>query len=185
MTFLKIHHIKLIMCRYFYEKGQYSTALEMTTKGVAICEHALGDNTHPGYSEWAATDMISHLLNIKAAIAREGSVADHGVQLSRDVCKLRRENSREGDEEDEFWIAAAEGNLAVSLMAVGQAEEALEILLRLLDREDMEVNEDIYLSNTCLCLLHLGRLEEAERYGKLATEAVKRLRGDDTAQMAV
>lgn len=62
---------------------------------------------------------------------------------------------------DEFWIASAKGNLSVSLIALGRTEEALEIILELLEREDMKLNVDLYLSNACLCTTIMGRLDIA------------------------
>lgn len=178
-----------IVCRcswYLFEKGQYPAALEMVEEAIAICQRALGRKSHPGYDAWFVRDMISYLVNVQASVCREKPSVDHGLGWSETVCDMRQGNKRAGavpfTDQDQKWIAAARGNLAVSLMAVGRAGEALEILKELLKREDMRDNEDTYLSNACLCLSMLGRLDEAVEYNELAMAAASR--SGNTMQMA-
>lgn len=152
---------------------------------MSICEKALNDGQHPGYSEWYVRDMVSHLVNVRATIAREKPDLDHGLALSQEVCEIRERNRRAECFEDATWIAAARGNMAVSMMAVGRSEESLAILLELLLRPDMKPNEDIYLCNLCLCFICLDRLDEALLQNTRAAESVKAIRGDNTAQMAM
>ena len=171
--------------RYYFEKGQFTIALELADRAISICEEALKDGEHPGYSEWFVRDMISHHVNTKASVAREQPSADHGLKLSQEVCLIRRQNRREGVVEDDTWIAAADGNLAVSLIAMERFTEALEILQPILDRPDMRSNDDIYMSNACLCYLNMGLLDKALALSFSAADAVTRLRGDDAAQMAM
>ena len=80
--------------------------------------------------------------------------------------------------------ALYKGNLAVSLMACGRAKEGYEILIRLIRRDDMKANEDVYLRNTCLCLLMLGSLDEALVINKRAINAARSKRGDSSEQVA-
>ncbi|XDG08063.1 hypothetical protein ABKA04_007678 [Annulohypoxylon sp. FPYF3050] len=87
--------------------------------------------------------------------------------------------------EDDKWIAAAEGNLAVSLMASGRAEEAYEIISRLRLRDDMQSNLDVYLRNICLCLLILGRIDEALSANNEALQVARTKRGDSSEQVAI
>lgn len=171
--------------RYFLEQGTSATALELSDDAIHMCENALKRNQHAGYSKWFVKDMISHHVNTKATIDRELPSIDHGLRLSQQVCRIRRQNKRTGSQDDEMWIAAADGNLAVSLLATGKPEEALVVLLSLLEREDMRANEDIYLSNTCLCYLILDRLDDAWEYGKRAAESIRLRRGDNNAQTAL
>jgi tetratricopeptide (TPR) repeat protein len=202
---ITIHHgepllLCEVICRcawYLYEKGQFGVALDMVAGGMLICNAALAPrrhgSNHPGYSRWFAQDMVSHLTNVQATIARERPDADCGLRLAQEVLDIRLGNSKHEDsegggvsaEEEESWIAAARGNLAVSLMGVDRTEEALDVLLELLNRADAKRNEDIYLSNAALCLSRLGRVEDAAAYLVRAMESVTRLRGKDTAQMAV
>lgn len=176
-----------VACRcswYYYEKGQYSAAIEMAEDAISLCEHALERGNHPGYSEWFVRDMISHQVNTKTAVAKRIPTPDHGLSLAEEVLRIRESNRRELNQEDDMWIAAARGNLAVSLMAVGRDDEALRILLVLIDRPDMKSNKDVYLSNLCLCLTHLGHWEEALDCGEKARNLISSQWGEDTAQMA-
>ncbi|KAK1758829.1 hypothetical protein QBC47DRAFT_457232 [Echria macrotheca] len=179
-----------IICRcswYFYERGQYKTSLEMTDDGISICERALA-GSHAGYSRWFVRDMISHLANVRAAVLRDIPAVDHGLTLAQQVLEIRQGNRRSGSElsaDEKFWVSAAKGNLAVSLMGSGQDEEALQVLMELLESKDADCNRDLYLGNTGLCLLRLGRLNDAEAYLDRAVESTRELRGEDTARMAV
>ncbi|CAM1508137.1 Fc.00g049850.m01.CDS01 [Cosmosporella sp. VM-42] len=177
-----------VVCRcswYYFEKGQFAIAEKMADRAISLCEEALKCGEHPGYSEWFVRDMISHHINTKASIAREQPSADYGLELSQEVCRIRQENRREDVADDDTWIAAANGNLAVSLIAVGRYQAALEILHTMLDRPDLRSNDDIYMSNACLCYLSMGLIDEALTFSGYAADAVRRLRGDDSAQMAV
>jgi tetratricopeptide (TPR) repeat protein len=128
--------------------------------------------------------MASHLYNVLATIEREQAAHGWGIPISEKVLTIRRNNRRMSNPDDEMWIAAAEGNLAVSLMASGRVGEALEILSRLRQRADMEANRDVYLRNTCLCLLILGRNEEALSTCREAFDAARQKRGDSSEQVA-
>lgn len=162
------------------------TALDLVEKALLICDRATETSDHPGYSPWFVQDMISHLINVEATIAREKPAADHGLVLSNQVCNIRVLNQRTGNEEDNFWIASAQGNLAVSLMGVERYEEALDILLDLVIRPDMKPNENIYLDNVCLCLTQLGRLDEALVYNERTIRAINSSQGKkDTIPMAL
>lgn len=128
--------------------------------------------------------MTSHLVNVQAAIGREKPIADHGLCLSKQVCAIRELNQRPEDHEDAFWVATAQGNLAVSLMGIGHYQEALDIFFHLISRPDMKPHEDIYLCNTCLCLTYLDRLDEAMDYNERATVVIQATKGEETVQMA-
>lgn len=171
--------------RYFYEKGQFETALQLIEKALLICHSALKTSDHPGYSPWFVKDMTSHLINVQATIDREKPAADYGLHLSEEVCAIRESNQRPGNQEDIFWIATARGNLAVSLMGIGQFQQALDILFDLISRSDMKPHEDIYLCNICLGLTHVGRLDEALAYNGRAVRAIEAFKGHDTVQMAL
>ncbi|KAI0839447.1 hypothetical protein F5Y06DRAFT_303168 [Hypoxylon sp. FL0890] len=169
---------------YFLELGRYSTARQMAEQSIEICDAALRQGCHPGYSPWFVQDMISHQYNVLATIEREQPSHDFGVSLSEKVREIRVNNRRSSNPEDDMWIAAAEGNLAVSLMSCGRAEEAYAILLRLRQRDDMKANEDVYVRNTCLCLIVLGRLDEALAMNGEALSAARRKRGESSEQVA-
>lgn len=170
--------------RYFYEKGQFEAALQLVEKALLICNRAIKTSDHPGYSPWFVQDMTSHLINVQATIGREKPTADQGLCLSKQVCAIRELNQRPENQEDAFWVATAQGNLAVSLMGIGRYQEALDILSPLLSRPDMMPHEDIYLCNICLCLTHLDRLDEATFYNEKATHVIQTTKGDETVQMA-
>lgn len=178
-----------VCCRYFYERGQYESSLRLVDEGLSICTRALARGNHPGYSAWFVKDMTSHLNNVKATVYREQPAVDHGLELAQLVLDIRRgnRNSDPGSSpaSEEYWISLAKGNLAVSLMGVDRNEEALDLLLGLVGREDAKPNQDIHLENVALCLSRLGRLEEAIGYISRAMESVKVLGGEDTARMAV
>jgi len=139
---------------------------------------------HPGYSTWFVRDMVSHHYNVLATIEREQPSHDFGMSLSEKVRDIRINNRRASVPDDDMWIAAAEGNLAVSLMACGRAEDARGILLRLLQRDDINANEDVYLRNTCLCLIILEKLDEALAVNEKALLAARQRRGEFSEQVA-
>lgn len=170
--------------RYLFETGRHSTAVWMADQSISICESALETGNHPGFSAWYVKDMISHYVNLKASVDRETPSADHGLGLSESVLSIRRDNLRPDVPTDHTWVAAAEGNLAVSLMAVDRADEALSILQCLVEREDMRPNEGIYLRNLYLCLAKLGRFEEALEVASSALSVLDRLGTDADLQMA-
>ncbi|KAJ4416303.1 hypothetical protein N0V82_006833 [Gnomoniopsis sp. IMI 355080] len=170
---------------YFYEKGQFKSALELVDKALQICDRATKTSDHPGYSPWFVQDMKSHLINVQATIAREKPTVDNGLHLSVQVCNIRVLNERPCNEEDSFWIATARGNLAVSLMGVHRCQEALDISLDLISRPDMKPLEDIYLCNICLCLTQLDRLDEALTYNDRAVQAIEASKGKETIEMAL
>ncbi|KAJ4386491.1 hypothetical protein N0V93_009388 [Gnomoniopsis smithogilvyi] len=170
---------------YFYEKGQFQAALDLVDKALLICQHAIETSDHPGYSPWFVQDMTSHLINVQATVAREKPTTDHGLCLSEKVLAIRQLNYRPGNEEDDFWIATARGNLAVSLMGVRRYNEALDILFDLINRPDMKPHADIYLCNICLCLTQLDRLDEALTYNDKAIRAIEASKGKDSIPMAL
>ncbi|OTA96823.1 hypothetical protein M434DRAFT_27437 [Hypoxylon sp. CO27-5] len=169
---------------YFLESGRYLAARQMAEQSLDLCDSALRQGYHPGYSTWFVKDMTSHLYNVLATIERERPDHDFGVSLSKKVLDIRINNRRDSNPEDDMWIAAAEGNLAVSLMDCGRSTEAYEIILRLRQRDDMKANEDIYLRNTCVCLLKLGRLDEALEVNGEAINAAREKRGESSEQVA-
>ncbi|KAI1407505.1 hypothetical protein F5Y13DRAFT_174564 [Hypoxylon sp. FL1857] len=169
---------------YFLELGRYNTAKQMAGQSIEICDEALKQGSHPGYSAWFIQDMTSHQYNVLATIEREQPGQDFGVSLSEKVRDIRINNRRASNPEDDMWIAAAEGNLAVSLIACGRADEAYGILLRVRQRDDMRANEDLYLRNTCLCLLMLGKLDEALKVNDDAIKAARAKRGESSEQVA-
>lgn len=157
----------------------------MIEKSTSICNVALETGNHPGYSTWFVQDMLSHLINVEATIERDEPARDQGVGLSEKVLNIREKNQRRDNQDDSFWIAAARGNLAVSLMASGRFEEARGILLDLAYRPDMISNEDIYLCNICLCLLYLDDLDEALYYNHKAILSIEVSKGKHSAQMSL
>ncbi|KAI0107927.1 hypothetical protein F4776DRAFT_644086 [Hypoxylon sp. NC0597] len=169
---------------YFLESGRYRAARQMAEQSLEICNSALRQGYHPGYSTWFVKDMTSHLYNVLATIERERPGPDFGVLLSEKVLVIRTNNRRDSNPDDDMWIAAAEGNLAVSLMDCGRCIEAYEIILRLRQRDDMKANEDIYLRNTCVCLLRLGRVDEALEVNDQAISAAREKRGEYSEQVA-
>lgn len=156
----------------------------MACQSIEICDAALSQGSHPGYSGWFVRDMTSHLYNVLAKIEREQPAHGFGVTMLEKVLDIRLSNRRVSNLDDEMWVAAAEGNLAVLLMASGRVEEAFEILVRLRRRPDMEANGDLYLRNTCLCLFMLGRLDEALSTGREALDSVRQKRGESSEQVA-
>ncbi|KAI1445428.1 hypothetical protein F5Y02DRAFT_386167 [Annulohypoxylon stygium] len=170
---------------YFLELGQYQAARHMAEQAIDICDLALKQKSHPGYSTWFVQDMISHHYNVLATVERERPGPDFGMTLSQKVLDIRINNKRIANPEDDRWIAAAEGNLAVSLMASGRAGEAYEIISRLRLRDDMQSNLDVYLRNTCLCLLILGRIDEALSANNEALQEARTKRGDTSEQVAI
>ena len=171
--------------RYLFEKGHFTDAMVMADQATSICQKALVKNAHPGFSEWVVRDIISHLGNVRASIFYETGETRQALELHLKIKADRETNRRFGNVEDEKWIAAARGNIAVSLMAEGKPDEALPVILDLVQRADMKPNEDTYLNNMCICLYMLGRYDEALEYNRKAVEAVKTLRGKESAQMAV
>lgn len=157
----------------------------MAEQAIDICDLALKQKSHPGYSTWFVQDMISHHYNVLATVERERPGPDFGMTLSQKVLDIRINNKRIANPEDDRWIAAAEGNLAVSLMASGRAGEAYEIISRLRLRDDMQSNLDVYLRNTCLCLLILGRIDEALSANNEALQEARTKRGDTSEQVAI
>lgn len=157
----------------------------MAEQAIDICDLALKQKSHPGYSTWFVQDMISHHYNVLATVERERPGPDFGMTLSQKVLDIRINNKRIANPEDDRWIAAAEGNLAVSLMASGRAGEAYEIISRLRLRDDMQSNLDVYLRNTCLCLLILGRIDEALSANNEALQEARTKRGDTSEQVAM
>ena len=167
------------------EKGQYRTALELSQKAIAMCEKALQTGIYPGYSERLVREISSYLYNVIASVEFELSPPDSSLALYSKVRDIRESNKRPGNLEDEMWIAAANGNIAISLMAENRADDALIILRGLLARDDMKPNRDTYLNNTSLCLTLLGRLDEALEVCERAIDLVQELRGAKSIQMAV
>jgi len=176
-----------VACRcawYYYEKGWFDTARRMTDQVIEFCEQLLATGNHAGYTRWYVIDMISHHFNTKGAIGMKIPEADHGLEMYQTSLNIRVGNLREGNQEDQMWIGAAMGNLAISLMATGEAEQALPKLLELVQREDMKTNEDLYLSNLCLCFYLLFRLEEALVTSEAAVECIKRRWGSNDVRIA-
>ena len=176
-----------VACRcawYYYEKGWFDTARRMTNQVIEFCEQLLATGNHAGYTRWYVTDMISHQFNTKGAIGMKIPETDHGLEMYQKALNIRVGNLREGNPEDQMWIGAAMGNLAISLMATGKAEQALPKLLELVQREDMKTNEDLYLSNLCLCFHLLLRLEEALVTSEAAVECIKRRWGSNDVRIA-
>ncbi|KAI0886344.1 uncharacterized protein GGS22DRAFT_179230 [Annulohypoxylon maeteangense] len=170
---------------YFLELGRYHAAGKMAEQAISICNLALQEKSHLGYSVFFIQDMISHHFNVLATIERQRPGPDFGISLSEKVRDIRVRNRRPSNPQDDMWIAAAEGNLAVSLMASGRATEAYEILLRLRQRDDMKANLDAYLRNSCLCLLILGRVDEAMAVNDEALDTATAKRGESSEQVAI
>ncbi|KAH6626657.1 hypothetical protein B0J18DRAFT_455850 [Chaetomium sp. MPI-SDFR-AT-0129] len=154
----------------------------MAYQSIDICDAALSQGSRVGYSGWFVRDMTSHVYNVLATIEREQPAHGSGVAMSEKVPDIRLSNRRISNPDDEMWIAAAEGNLAVSLMASGRVEE-FEIFVRLKQRLDMKANEDVYLRNTGLCLFLLGRFQEALPACREALNAARRKRGEFSEQI--
>ncbi|KAF2804621.1 uncharacterized protein BDZ99DRAFT_397743 [Mytilinidion resinicola] len=172
-------------CAWFYfERGDMSIAHKLASDAILICEKALLLSNHPGYSEWYVKDQLGHLYNVRASVAYETGKTGDALNLHSKIKSMRLANMREGNLDDK-WLAAADGNLAVSLMAEGKPEIALPLVLSLLERPDMGPNEDVYLNNACVCHMLLGDYVNALKYGSKAMAAVRRLRGEESAQMAI
>lgn len=184
-----------LICRcswYFYEKGHFRAALEMVGKGTSICDRALKTGFHPGYTHVFVQDMVSHLVNVQAAVAREKPDLVNVLSLAQKVCDIREENkiSKPGlDPGGDGWILMAKGNLAVSLMTLDRMQEALNTLLEilpLLETDDMKYTQDIHLSNAALCLLRLGHLEKATDYINRTMKCVMQRDGaNETEALAI
>jgi len=184
-----------LICRcswYFYEKGHFETALEMVGKGFSICAGALKTGFHPGYTHVFVQDMVSHLVNVQAAVAREKPDLANVLGLAQQVCEIREKNklSKPGlDPGGDGWILMARGNLAVSLMTLDRMEEALKILLEilpLLETDDVKHTQDIHLSNAALCFSRLGQLDKATDYINRAIKCVNQRDGaDETEALAI
>ncbi|KAL9077566.1 MAG: hypothetical protein Q9157_003318 [Trypethelium eluteriae] len=171
---------------YFMEKGQYRFALDCSQKALKICDKALRTGVHPGYSAWFVRDLLSYLYNVQASAEFEMGSPDSSLALHVKIRDIRKANKRLGNPDDETWIAAANGNIAVSLMAENRANEAFCILTDLLERDDLASNRDFYyLNNTSLCLRLLGRFDEALQFCERATAAARELHGDESIAMAL
>lgn len=157
----------------------------MAEQSLDICDTALKSGIHPGYSTWFIKDMTSHLYNVKATVERERPGPDFGIALSKKVLDIRVKNKRDANPDDEAWIAAARGNLAVSLISLYHLKDALDILVGLRTRDDMRANEDVYLRNTSICLRMLGRLDEALDVNSLALSTAREKRGEHSEQVAL
>jgi hypothetical protein len=157
----------------------------MAKDAIVLCEESLTTSKHPGFSEWYVRDLTSYLYNVQASITLERVSPDSGLGLHLKVKAIWEYNKRLGNPEDLKWLAAADGNIAVSLMAESRPEEAYPILLELLQRKDMETNRDIYMSNVCICLIQMQRLDEALVFCFESMVAVQQLRGKYSAQMAM
>jgi tetratricopeptide (TPR) repeat protein len=162
-----------------------STAEAMAIQAISICEEALAADNHPGFSAWFVQDLTTHLQTVQSAIMYERGDTGAALKLRRRIKEIRSANCRAGNLDDDKWLAAAEGNLAVSLMSEGQPEAAMPLILDLLQRPDMMPNQDLYLNNACVCLLLLEKYDEALDYGFKAMDAARRLRGEDSAQIAM
>ncbi|KAI9659506.1 MAG: hypothetical protein M1821_001764 [Bathelium mastoideum] len=167
------------------EKGEYRRALDIALKGINICEKALQNGVHPGYSSWFVRDMSSYLYNVQASAELEMISSDSSLALHIKIRDIREDNKRMGNATDEMWIAAANGNIAVSLMTENRATEALSILDDLLRRDDLASNRDYYyLNNTSLCLRLLERLDEAHQCCDKALAAARNLQGEENLSTA-
>jgi len=144
---------------------------------------ALEDGQHAGYSEHYIKDMITHQYNVISAIQVAKGSADSGLALQQKILDLRLENQRDGDEEDAFWLSAAEGNLAVSLMANGRAEEARDIIETLLNRPNMKSLQDLYLRNLGIALTIMGQFEQARETLQRTLRITLEMRGKESAEM--
>ncbi|KAI9712121.1 MAG: hypothetical protein M1820_001830 [Bogoriella megaspora] len=169
---------------FLMERGQFSTSMSISKSALAICDKALECGVHPGYSSWFVRDMSSYLYNVQATVNYELRCPDNSLALHEKIQAIRETNKRPGNAEDEKWIAAARGNVAVSLLAEDRLAEALHILEEMIKREDLKGNLDHYLNNMCLCLRLMHRFDEAMDYCRLATDAIEKLRGPQSVQMA-
>ena len=157
----------------------------MAEDALELCGESLTTSRHPGFSEWYVRDLTSHLYNVQASIMFETVSPDSGLGLHLKIKAIREDNKRPGNPEDLKWLAAADGNIAVSLMAESRPEEAYPILLELLQRKDMETNRDIYMSNICICLIQMQRFDKALNFCFESMATVQQLRGKYSAQMAM
>lgn len=176
-----------VVCRcswYYCEKGWFGHAARLADDAIALCERVGSNMDHAGYSAWYVRDMISHHFNTKGVIGAKIPLPDFGLSMYEKVLQIRTNNRREGNAEDEMWIGAAIGNSAISLMAIGRAEEALPKLYELTQREDMRPNKDVYLSKFCLCLYLLGRHNEALVQSEIASACIRSHWGEDDVRMA-
>ncbi|KAI9691662.1 MAG: hypothetical protein M1822_007733 [Bathelium mastoideum] len=171
---------------FYVEKGQYSRALHISQKAISICEKALQNGVHPGYSSWFVRDMSSYLYNVQASVELEMVSSDSSLALHIKIRDIREYNKRTGNAADEMWIGAANGNIAVSLMTENRATEALSILDDLLQRDDLASNRDYYyLNNASLCLRLLERLDEAHQCCEKALAAARNLQGEESLSTAL
>lgn len=170
---------------YLFESGQYNIAFSMAENAIVLCGESLTTSKHPGFSEWYVRDLTSYLYNVQASIMLETVSPDSGLGLHLKIKAIREDNKRPGNPEDLKWLAAADGNIAVSLLAESRPEEAYPILLELLQRKDMETNRDIYMSNICICLIQMQRFDEALVFCFESMATVQQLRGKHSAQMAI
>ncbi|KAF2494841.1 hypothetical protein BU16DRAFT_618820 [Lophium mytilinum] len=141
---------------YYFERGDMPIAHQLAADAILICENALFRNNHLGYSAWYVKDQLSHLYNVQASVAYETGRTKDASALHSKIKAMRLANSRKGNLDDDKWLAAADGNLAISSMAEGKPETALPLILSLLKRPDIDANEDVYLNNACVCYILLG-----------------------------
>ena len=146
--------------------------------------NAIEKGSHPGYTEYYVQYLTSYLYSIQGSIEYETMSPNRGYHLFLDVKNIRKQYARPNEAEDQKWIAAADGNIAAALRANGRAEEALDLYLELLQREDTSANLDIYLSNTCLCLFLSERFDEALGYSVEALNTARKMRGSESEQVA-
>ena len=157
---------------------------EILEDALKVATSALEANDHPGYSENYAQYLTSYLYSAQGSIDYESMSPQRGYDLFVKAKDIRVRHARPNDAEDQKWIAAASGNIAASLRANDRHQEALLIYQELLQRDDVNANRDIYLSNICICLFQLGRLEEALDYSIKALGIARELRGADCEQIA-
>lgn len=136
----------------------------MADRAIRICNAALSNGMHPGYSDWFVRDMITYQLNVLATIQREQPNGDHGLAYQQRVLEIRCANMRPENASDAFWVASAEGNLAVSLMDCGHVTESIEILENLQRKDGLRINADIYTANLGLAHALLGDFRAALKF---------------------
>ena len=156
----------------------------MTAQALDIALNALTLGNHRGYSTHYVHYTISFVQSVQASIAFETQAPGNGLDMWQEVRRIRADHSRDGDQEDAFWLASADGNVAVGLMAENRAEEGLKILEGLVDNPIVHENHDIYLENACTSLKLCERFHDALVYSGKALEAARGSRGPESEQVA-
>jgi tetratricopeptide (TPR) repeat protein len=162
----------------------------MIETAIEICSKSLSE-TDDDNLMFGATWLTADLHHIKSSISYERNEENHGLALSKTAKSIRESVSEPGDPFFEFWLILSDGQISLSLMAEGRAEEALPLIQNLLDYSQRPIedgssfpNLEVFLQNSCLCYLLLGKLEEADNEWTRSEGLIREQHGEESQLMA-